>query len=232
MSRIRVQIGWGLFVVALITCPTASRAAIIFSTGTPSGTGVNLQSFTNVSTVLGNVGSGGPVVSFQGFDSGSNLIGLDTNNGLATIFADAGSNSLFTLVVTPASTSVITDGGFSVTTSGHTDGTISFAAYDASNNAITVQGSDLSPTPIAGTFQFSSSGEDKFNFTSTLGSAISKLVITADVAVGTFKQFKFDVANAPQQDPPPATPEPASLAIWGLGVLGCAVVGYRRRNVA
>ena len=27
-----------------------------------------------------------------------------------------------------------------------------------------------------------------------------------------------------------ATPEPASLAIWGLGALGCAIAGYRRRK--
>lgn len=31
---------------------------------------------------------------------------------------------------------------------------------------------------------------------------------------------------------PSAVPEPASLAIWGLGALGCAVVGYRRRKMA
>jgi hypothetical protein len=29
-----------------------------------------------------------------------------------------------------------------------------------------------------------------------------------------------------------AIPEPASLAIWGLGALGCAVAGYRRRKLA
>ena len=29
-----------------------------------------------------------------------------------------------------------------------------------------------------------------------------------------------------------ATPEPASLAIWGLGALGCAVAGHRRRHAA
>jgi hypothetical protein len=29
-----------------------------------------------------------------------------------------------------------------------------------------------------------------------------------------------------------SAPEPASLAIWGLGALGCAVVGYRRRKMA
>jgi hypothetical protein len=28
------------------------------------------------------------------------------------------------------------------------------------------------------------------------------------------------------------TPEPASLALWGLGALGCAVAGYRRRKQA
>ena len=29
-----------------------------------------------------------------------------------------------------------------------------------------------------------------------------------------------------------AVPEPASLALWGLGTLGCAVAGYRRRKLA
>lgn len=37
------------------------------------------------------------------------------------------------------------------------------------------------------------------------------------------------------EDPAPAsleTPEPASLAIWGLGAIGCAIAGYRRRKSA
>jgi len=37
-----------------------------------------------------------------------------------------------------------------------------------------------------------------------------------------------DVANTPDG----AVPEPASMAIWGLGALGCAVAGYRRRKTA
>lgn len=31
-------------------------------------------------------------------------------------------------------------------------------------------------------------------------------------------------------DGTPAVPEPASMAIWGLGALGCAAAGYRRRR--
>jgi len=31
---------------------------------------------------------------------------------------------------------------------------------------------------------------------------------------------------------PVAVPEPASLAIWGLGAFGCAIAGYRRRQAA
>jgi hypothetical protein len=30
----------------------------------------------------------------------------------------------------------------------------------------------------------------------------------------------------------PAVPEPASFTLWGLGALGCAIAGYRRRNSA
>jgi hypothetical protein len=41
------------------------------------------------------------------------------------------------------------------------------------------------------------------------------------------------VSNAFVTQPAPgAIPEPASLAIWGLGALGCAVAGYRRRRPA
>jgi hypothetical protein len=31
---------------------------------------------------------------------------------------------------------------------------------------------------------------------------------------------------------PPVVPEPASMAIWSLGALGCAIAGYRRRKLA
>jgi hypothetical protein len=30
----------------------------------------------------------------------------------------------------------------------------------------------------------------------------------------------------------PVVPEPASLTLWGLGALGCAIAGYRRRKLA
>jgi hypothetical protein len=34
------------------------------------------------------------------------------------------------------------------------------------------------------------------------------------------------------QAAPAVAPEPVSLTIWGLGALGCAVVGCRRRKLA
>jgi hypothetical protein len=42
------------------------------------------------------------------------------------------------------------------------------------------------------------------------------------------------IISAIPQAPPPAsvpTPEPATLTIWGLGALGCAVAAYRRRKI-
>lgn len=39
----------------------------------------------------------------------------------------------------------------------------------------------------------------------------------------------FTLDSAP---PVSSVPEPASLAIWGIGALGCAIAGYRRRKAA
>lgn len=51
------------------------------------------------------------------------------------------------------------------------------------------------------------------------------VVIDSSTLPGSFD----GVAYVPDQS---AVPEPASMAIWGLGALGCAFVGYRRRKLA
>ena len=51
----------------------------------------------------------------------------------------------------------------------------------------------------------------------------------ADGNLGSF--IEFDVTFAQASDVT-VTPEPASLAIWGLGAAGCAIAGHRRRRQA
>jgi|GEM_PF-2928157 len=45
-------------------------------------------------------------------------------------------------------------------------------------------------------------------------------------------QAAFIAANTPAADPPTATPEPASLALWGIGAVGLAFGRARRRREA
>jgi len=70
-----------------------------------------------------------------------------------------------------------------------------------------------------------------------LGSATFVITATGVTTSSTLSNVVFGVGTANETIPgtkiselPPPTPEPASLAIWGLGALGCAIAGYRRRK--
>lgn len=219
----------GLLLTALVaTIANTASAAVTFSAGNGTGTGVNLVDASNVTTVVGNIGVGGPGISFQGFNQLDALISLNADaSGLATISPTV-EGTLFKLVVTPTSPFVFTAGGLSAMADSSADGTISFSAFDADDNAYTVLGSDLT-TPIAGTFILPKNGNNKYAFTSDPGTQIAKLVITINIPVGSFKQFQFNAIEGSVIEEA-ELPEPATLTLWALGSLGCAVSAYRRRR--
>lgn len=47
-----------------------------------------------------------------------------------------------------------------------------------------------------------------------------------------FNEFSTLAFDNSQLETLAAVPEPASMAIWGLGAIGCAIAGYRRRKLA
>jgi len=71
---------------------------------------------------------------------------------------------------------------------------------------------------------------EQFNY-QYLATSNSVAIAIYDIAGNTFpNDFMLDdisltAANA-------SVPEPTSLTLWGLGALGCAIAGYRRRNAA
>lgn len=53
-----------------------------------------------------------------------------------------------------------------------------------------------------------------------------------DIALVAYNANNVEVGRAQIEVLVGTVPEPASMAIWGLGALGCAVAGYRRRKLA
>ena len=62
-------------------------------------------------------------------------------------------------------------------------------------------------------------------------SSLTSLLIRGEFRSGADTGF-LDNVVLNGAEPAAAVPEPASLAIWGLGALGCAIAGYRRRKPA
>ena len=80
--------------------------------------------------------------------------------------------------------------------------------------------------------QFTSTNQNfalmQVSFTHKSGYFISPTIYPADeLAHPELHNAAAELRNASIS----AVPEPASLAIWSLGALGCAIAGYRRRKL-
>jgi hypothetical protein len=84
----------------------------------------------------------------------------------------------------------------------------------------------VGPVAIADGGFTGATAEDRFFGVHDLGGI---LAIKLSNTVGGIEVDHVQYGAAPVQA---AVPEPASLAIWGLGALGCAIGAYRRRKQA
>jgi hypothetical protein len=124
----------------------------------------------------------------------------------------------------------------------HVDGS-NFASFTVPN---ALPGGDEDFELLFGGMNFSLHSGDQFNFTDYVPLGISDFQLTGiavseqvdpDALPPFVAGFKFTtegVATLTQtpilSDSTAATPEPGSMAIWGLGAVGCAILGFRRRK--
>lgn len=92
-------------------------------------------------------------------------------------------------------------------------------AYDLDNDGIYNDYSQSGGLSSSGATSFSSTGVHTVGVRLTDGQG--------GVSYGT-----FDVNVLDEPAPPSGVPEPASVTLWSLGALGCAVAAYRRRKLA
>lgn len=193
-----------LFGVALTAVP-AEAAITVCSQGAScikNTTNVNLDTNTNVATVTGNVGAGGPLVTFSSTDGN-----LSSNSGAASVeLADGGSltNLTFTILA-----------GFSAAEFNLEKGSPTSFLVDLTDSA----GDSFSQTLS------SLNGSNIFNIVAPAGTVLTGATFSSSGGgFADFKQLRVTLASA--------VPEPATWAmmLFGLGAIGFA--SRRRRMVA
>ena len=189
--------------LAALSAP-AQAAILVCAQGAScvSGTtNVNLGAYTNSATVTGNVGIGGPLVSFT-----STQGNLSTNPGAATVFAADGgllTNLTFTILT-----------GFTAAEFNLENGSPSSFLVNLSNSA----GETFSQTLTQ------LNGSNIFNIVAPPGTIYTSATFTSTGGgFADLKQLRVTLA-------PGAVPEPATWGMMLLGFAGIGVAMRRRQR--
>ena len=182
----------------------AQAAILVCAQGASCVTGttnVNLGAFTNAPTVTGNVGIGGPLVTFSSTNGN-----LSTNSGAATIFAADGgllSNLTFTILT-----------GFTAA---------EFNLEKGSPSSFLVNLTDSAGDTFNQTLS-SLNGSNIFNVVAPAGTTYTSATFSS--TGGGFTDFKqLRVVNAAG-----AVPEAATWMMMLLGFAGIGIAMQRRRR--
>lgn len=191
--------------MAAIAAP-AQGAIVVCAQGASclSGTtNVNLGSFTNASTVTGNVGIGGPLVTFS-----STQGNLTTNSDAATVFAANGdplSNLTFSI-----------PSGFAAA---------DFNLENGSPSSFLVNLTDSGGDSFSQTLT-KLNGSNIFNIVAPAGTTYTSATFgSSQGGFADLKQLRVTLAAAV------AVPEPATWAMMLLGFVGIGTAMRRRRRV-
>jgi len=107
-------------------------------------------------------------------------------------------------------------------------GSYEVALGTVSGSTFTAYASASAPIPAAGSWiQTGVTWTNSGNLTSDL-----YVILVGGIGASQAQTSFDDVSVSTTADADGNVPEPASMAIWGLGAVGCAVAGYRRRKLA
>ena len=184
----------------------AQAAVVVCAQGAScvSGTtNVNLGAYTNAGIVTGNVGIGGPLVTFT-----STQGNLSTNSGAATVFT--------------ADDSLLTNLTFTIL-SGFTAAEFNLENGDPSSFLVnlTDSGGDTFSQTLT-----KLNGSNIFNIVAPVGMAYTSATLTTSGGgFADFKQLRVTLATA-------AVPEPATWAMMLLGFAGIGMAMRRGRRAS
>jgi PEP-CTERM motif-containing protein len=192
--------------IGLAAAATPAQAAIVVcAQGTScvsNTTNVNLGAFTNASSVTGNVGINGPLVTFNSTDGN-----LSTNSGAATVFRTDGgllTNLTFTIL-----------SGFTAA---------EFNLENGSPSSFLVNLTDSGGDVFSQTLS-SLNGSNIFNIVAPAGTTYTSATFSSSGGgFQNFKQLRVTTAAAV------AVPEPVTWAMMLLGFGGIGMVLRRSRR--
>jgi hypothetical protein len=206
--------------------------------------------FTGSSAAASVTGADGPNITALNFVDGDNTLNIDAGDGnpspsVIKVFNDipltSGLN--YTTTTSWVGFTVNPNAGFSLSLTNldfdyqRDSGAPGNPTFTYSlRSSIDNYGSNLSVSTVT-----NNGGSFSTDLTSlalgTSGVSFRIYISTSDLRTSTTDGAHIDNVvlrgSAISQEPViGATPEPTTLAIWGIGALGCAVAGYRRRKQA
>jgi hypothetical protein len=207
--------------LALFGATQAAHAEIVFSTGNQQYTNVNIAADVDATTIVGDIGNTGITMTFENMigPDGTTQVSMHGQHGVAFVesyldsLAGATHTGFSSITLRPQDGYGFTAGDFKLDElNGLNDGFVTLFGFDQLNN------------PFSQTFALGVNGQNPYQFTTSGGELVTKLVFTVATnnLLQDLKQVSVDVAAIP------AIPEPGTYGMMAFGLAGMAL--WRRRQ--